>query len=148
MILSYKFRDKSYMYKTFARIILNNEKICSILKSYDIIGAVPIHKKRKAERGYNQSELIAKEIARNIKEIQYGNFLKKIRNNEKQSTLDKEERAENVKNVYEIQNKDIIFNKKVIVLDDIYTTGSTVNECSRILKENEAKEILILSIAK
>ena len=146
-ILSYKFSDKPYIYKTFAKLILKNEKIRNILKSYDIIGAVPIHKKRKNERGYNQSELIAREIAKSIPELQYKKILKKIKNNQRQSELKKEERQENVKNVYEIQNRQIIENKKIVLFDDIYTTGSTVNECSRVLKENGAKEVLVLTLA-
>lgn len=136
------------MYKTFAKIILKNEKIYRIIQTYDIIGAVPIHKKRKNDRGYNQSELIAKEIARNIKEIRYENILKKVRNNNQQSLLKSYERKQNVSGVYEIQNKSIIENKKIILFDDIYTTGSTVNECSKILKTNNAKEILVLTLAK
>lgn len=146
-ILSYKFKNKSYMYKTFAKIILNNKKICNILKTYDIITSVPLHKKRQNERGYNQSELIAKEIAKNIKEITYLKLLKKIKNTPKQSSLKSKEREENVKDVYQFINKQII-NKGIILFDDIYTTGSTANECSKVLKQNGARRILILSLAK
>jgi len=147
-ILAYKFFNKSYMYKTFTKIILNNKKICEILKTYDIIIPVPIHKKRINERGYNQSELIAREISKNIKSIKYIKGLKKIRNNLKQSLLSKRQRIENVKNAYEIANKEIIRNKKVILFDDIYTTGNTVNECSKVLRQNGADSILVLSLAK
>ena len=147
-ILSYKFLDKPYMHKTFAKIILKNEKMYRIIQSYDIIGAVPIHKKRKNERGYNQSELIAKEISRNIKELKYGKILRKIKNNERQSSLSKDKRNQNVKGVYQIENSQIIKGKKVILFDDIYTTGSTVEECSKVLKANNAKEIMILTLAK
>ena len=115
--------------------------------SYDIIGAVPINKERQKERGYNQSTLIAKDLARYIPNLIYKEILKKTINNKRQSELKKEERLKNVKNVYEIQNSEIIQDKKVILFDDIYTTGSTVNECSRVLKENGAKEILILTLA-
>ena len=147
-ILSYKFFDKSYMYKTFAKLILKNEKVYGIINSYDIICPVPIHKKRENERGYNQSELIAKELARKIPNIEYKNLLTKVKNTPKQSSLSMLERIENVKNVYEIQNRQIIDNKKIVLFDDIYTTGNTANECSRILKENNAKEVLVLSLAK
>ncbi len=100
------------------------------------------------ERGYNQSALIAKEIAKNIKEIKYLDTLKKVKNNQRQSTLKKEERKQNVKNVYEIQNKQIIEGKRIILVDDIYTTGNTVNECSRVLKSNKVSDILVLTLAK
>lgn len=147
-ILDYKFHDKSYLYKTFSKMILKSKKICDILKSYDIIVPVPIHKKRKNERGYNQSELISKEIAKNIDELTSVMVLKKIKNNTRQSLLDEKSRITNVKNVYEIVSKEIIYNKRIILFDDIYTTGNTVNECSRILKLNGAKYILVLSLAK
>ena len=116
--------------------------------SYDIISAVPIHKKRKKERGYNQSELIAREIAKNIPIIVYKNALKKIKNNKRQSDLSKEDRLDNVKNVYQIVNEEIIKDKRVVLFDDIYTTGSTLNECSRLLKQNGVKEILAITLAK
>jgi len=70
-IIQYKFYEKSYMYKTFAIIILKNEKKYGFLENYDIIIPVPIHKKRKNERGYNQSCLIAKELGY----IMYGKYI-------------------------------------------------------------------------
>ena len=123
------------------------KKYVKLFGSYDIIGAVPIHKKREKDRGYNQSELIAKEIAKNTPNIEYKNILKKLKNNHRQSELKMEERLKNVKNVYDVQNKEIIQNKRIILFDDVYTTGSTVNECSKVLKENGAKEILVLTLA-
>ncbi|MCI9365955.1 MAG: ComF family protein [Clostridia bacterium] len=147
-ILNYKFADKPYMYKTFSKLILKNEKICEIIKSYDIITEVPIHKKRKKERGYNQSELISKEIAKNIENIKHQKLLVKARNNKHQSILKKEERQENVKNAYEVQNRQIIKEKRIVLFDDIYTTGDTTNECSYVLKQNGAREILVLTLAR
>ena len=146
-ILSYKFFDKAYMYKTFSKIILKSKKVCGILRRYDIITIVPIHKNRKSKRGYDQSELIAREIAKNIPELKYIKTLKKIVNTKKQSSLSKMARMENVKNVYQIVNVDIQ-NKKIILFDDIYTTGSTVNECAKVLKQNGAGEILVLTLAR
>lgn len=149
LILDYKFNEKSYLYKLFSKIIIKNEKICGILKKYDIITPVPIHKKRKKQRGYNQSELIAKQIALNIQNLKYENdILQKIKNTLPQSSLTKKQRKENVKNVYKLVNKEKIKNKKIIIFDDIYTTGSTLNAISKILKENGAKEIIVLTIAK
>ncbi len=147
-ILSYKFNGKSYMYKTFAKIILKSQKICDILKSCDIIVPVPVHKKRRKERGYDQSVLISKEISNNLINLEYAYALKKIKNNTRQSLLNKNERVFNVKNAYEIQNCERIKNKRVILFDDIFTTGNTLNECSRILKQSGAKYIIVLSLAK
>ncbi len=148
LIIDYKFNDKPYLNELFVKIILKNEKICRKIKKYDIIIPVPIHKKRKNERGYNQSELIARKLAKNLNVELVTDSLIKQKNTLPQSTLSKKQREENVKTVYKIQNKQKIENKKIILLDDIYTTGATAEECSKILKQNGAKEILVLTIAK
>jgi len=147
-IIEYKFYEKSYLYKTFAKIILKNEKKYSFLRNYGIIIPVPIHKKRKVERGYNQSSLIAKELSNNLEIICIENILYKIVNNTMQSTLSQKQRSENVKNVYGIKNIEYIKNKNIILFDDIYTTGSTANECAKLLKQNGANKILVLTLAK
>ena len=149
LILNYKFKDKSYLYKFFSEIIIKNKKICRILKSYDIIIPVPIHKKRKSERGYNQSELIARDLAEKIQDIKLENkVVIKKNNTKKQSELSKEERKKNVIDAYEIINSEKIKDKSIVLFDDIYTTGSTVNEISKILKRSGAKKILVVTIAK
>lgn len=147
-IISYKFGEKSYLYKTFSKIIINNKKIYRFIKLYDIIIPVPMHKNKEAVRGYNQSSLVAKEIAKNIRIEFRKDVLIKTRDTKVQSSLNKAQREENVKNCFEIINKEIIKNKKIILIDDIYTTGNTVNECSKVLKLAGAKEILVITIAK
>ena len=149
LILDYKFNDKSYLYELFSKIITKNEKICGILEKYDIIIPVPIHKKRKQKRGYNQSELITRQISKKIPSLVHeSTAIQKIKHNIEQSSLSKEKRKQNVKNVYKIINKEKIENKNIVLFDDIYTTGNTVNEISKILKQNGANKILVLTIAK
>ena len=149
LILDYKFNDKSYLYELFSKIITKNEKICGILEKYDIIIPVPIHKKRKQKRGYNQSELITKQISKRIPSLVHeSTVIQKTKHNIEQSSLSKEQRKQNVKDVYKIINKEKIENKNIVLFDDIYTTGNTVNEISKILKQNGANKILVLTIAK
>ena len=69
LIIKYKFNDKAYLYKTFAESLLKNKKLCNFVKCYDIITSVPLHKKRFNERGYNQSDLIAREFAKNLTNV-------------------------------------------------------------------------------
>ncbi|CDE83434.1 putative amidophosphoribosyltransferase [Clostridium sp. CAG:273] len=148
-IISYKFDDKPYLYKSFCEIFVKNKKVCEFLKNYDIIISVPMYKKKKNQRGYNQSELIAREIAKKVKNIEYrSDILLKIKNTANQSLLNKEQRQENLKNAYEVKNKEYISNKNILIFDDIYTTGSTANECSKMLVEAGARSIGILTIAK
>ena len=147
-LIKYKFHNKAYLYKIFSKIIIKNKKICGFLKNYDIIIPVPISKKRKIQRGYNQSYLIAREIARYMN-IKYKNkCLIKQKDTIEQSKLNKNERKTNIQDAYRVIKKEKLFNKNVILLDDIYTTGSTVNECAKMLKKAGANRIGVLAIAK
>lgn len=147
-ILNYKFNEKSYIYRTFLEFIKNNEKICTQIKKYDIIIPVPISKKRLKKRGYNQSAIVAKDLAK-ILQIDYKeNVLVKIKNNKPQSELGQHERNSNVKGAYQLKNKSQIYQKKILIIDDIFTTGSTTNECAKLLMKNSASSVGIFTIAK
>lgn len=147
--LKYKFGEQNYRYKAFANFMIKDKKICGFLKKYDIIIPVPISKKRKMQRGYNQSELIIKECAKLDKNITVCmDVLYKIKDTKPQSTLNKEQRMINVQDAYKTQNSEIIKNKKVLLFDDIYTTGSTLEECAKVLKKSGAYEVSVLTFAK
>ena len=148
LILNYKFNDKSYLYKTFCEFIVKNKKIVEFIKSYDIIIPVPMFKTKIRKRGYNQSELMAKEIAKNVGIKVYTDVLIKIKDNKVQSSLNKQDREENTKNVYNLVNLEKIYNKKVLIFDDIYTTGSTVEACIKEIEKAKPSKIGILTLAK
>lgn len=148
LILDYKFNEKPYIYKTFVNFLLNNKKIFEKIKKYDTIIPVPISKKRLKERGYNQSLLIAKEICKRTNLKIMNNCLIKTKNIIEQSKLNKEERLQNISGVYNLKNKQLLNNKKILLIDDIYTTGSTANECSKTLKNGKPDKIGVLVLAK
>ncbi len=135
-------------------MLLKNKKLCQFIKSYDIILSVPLHKKRLKERGYNQSQLIARELVKeynlhnNKKMIYYNDVIIKTKNIKPQSTKNLKDRIQDVIGIYEIKNKEKIIGKNIIIFDDIYTTGSTANECKKILLEAGANKVGILALAK
>ena len=147
-ILNYKFNEKSYIYRMFIDFMKKNQNIYCKMKKYDIIMPVPISKKRLKERGYNQTSLFAREIALIIKKEYQEDNLQKVKENLAQSTLNKQEREENVKDVYKLRDIEIVKNKKILLMDDIYTTGNTLNECSKILKQAGANNVGVFTIAK
>lgn len=149
-ILELKFHDKPYISKTITYFLKNVQKSFEKLKNYDIIIIVPISRERKKERGYNQSELISKEISLMLNIPIMKNILYKNKNTVPQSTLNKEQREQNAKGVYNVKNCYKIQNKKILLIDDIYTTGSTVNECAKVLVQNgiNRNQIGVLTIAK
>ena len=148
LIIDYKFNEKPYLYRSIFEFLNKYQKKYVQFEIYDIIIPVPISKKRNKERGYNQSLLIAREIAKNEKVKLRNNVILKVKNNNTQSKLNKEERAENVKNVYKITNNKEIIDKNILLIDDIFTTGATLNECSKMLKQASAKKVDVLTIAK
>ena len=149
-ILALKFQEKPYIYKTIAYFLENMQKSFENLKKYDIIIIVPISNQRNRDRGYNQSELIAKEISRIIKVPVVKKVLRKAKHTVPQSSLNKKQREENAKGVYKVNNITKICNKKILLIDDIYTTGNTVNECANMLLQKGIKKenIGVLTIAK
>lgn len=147
-LLKFKFGGKPYFCNFFAKMLLNCKKTYRFFYFYDIIIPVPMDKNKKQIRGYNQTELITDIITKNANIRNGKNLIKKIKETKTQSTLNSKDRIYNVKDAFKILGKEEIKNKRVILFDDICTTGSTANEISRLLKENGAKEVLVLVIAK
>lgn len=148
LLINYKFNDESNLAYSFAKIISKDKNLCRFLEKYDIIIPVPLSKKRYLERGYNQSELVLRKLKKYLPNLMIEkNSLVKIKNIKPQSTLNRNERIKNVKNVYNLQNVEKIYNKNLLIFDDICTTGSTANECIKMLKPI-AKNIGFMAIAK
>lgn len=113
----------------------------------DYIVPVPLHRLKKANRGYNQSYYVAKGI-RTVHKIQIkSNLIKRARFTQTQTELHIDERKENVKNAFITRKENIIKGKKIILLDDVITTGATISECGRILKEKGASNVYAASVA-
>lgn len=146
-LLEYKFNSKPYISNFFSYEILKSKKVYENLKLCDIIVPVPMDKKKLRKRGYNQAELISKILSQKARIVEE-NLLEKTRHTETQSLLENEARKKNVENAFCIKNPELVKDRRVVVFDDIFTTGATANEISRILKEAGAKEIIVLVIAK
>ena len=151
LILNYKFNEKSYIYKTFAKVIADEELMKNeFIKKYDYIISVPLHKMRFRVRGYNQSELIAREVSKICEKTYCKGVLVKSKNIVAQSKLDKLDRIRNIKDAFEIENDavEIVSGKKIAIFDDVFTTGATVNECAKVLKSAGASFVGIITLAK
>lgn len=148
-IIEYKFKNKPYLGKMFSEFFVKNEKMCGFFEKYDIIIPVPMTNKKIKERGYNQTEIIARIISKNITNITIQKkVLIKYKDNKVQSRLNKKQRQHNVKDVYKLSGGEIIKDRNVLILDDIYTTGATCNECAKTLRNEQPKKIGIITIAK
>lgn len=123
------------------------EKSPEAFKEY-IILPIPQTKKRLKWRGFNQSSEIGKELAKYFNIEFFENVLVKTKETERQVELSATERKENIKGAFSIKNSDLIKNRKIILVDDIYTTGSTMEEAARTLKKEGAKEVIGIVAAR
>lgn len=109
---------------------------------------VPLHKLRLKERGFNQSLLLAKILAADLGiQLDYLSLTRK-RHTRAQTGLKKEERKKNVKDAFSVIYPDIIKDKKILLVDDVFTTGHTLNECARTLKKSKAVFVACLTLAR
>ena len=113
----------------------------------DIIIPIPLFKLRRIDRGYNQSYYIAKGVSKETGIPTENRIVKRIKNTISQTTLDHNERKENVGGAFTLSNKKIVQSKKIIILDDVITTGATVSELAKLLKENGAAKVFAISVA-
>ena len=144
-IRQFKFDNAKYWYSCFAGFLFD------VYKKYnydcDIICYVPMHQKRQRQRGYNQSELIATRLGEllNIK-VSCENLVK-IKDTKNQVDLNFKQRKENLCDAFFVIDKSEFKNKNVLLVDDVYTTGSTLNNCALKLKKAGAKEVYCLTVA-
>lgn len=144
LILDFKYKSKTYLCKYIAQIMKEKLEIECI--DIDYILFVPLHKKRLKKRGFNQSEKIAKELSK-LTQIPVLDCISRVKNTKKLYRLSKKERKKELKNGFSAKdNINLIKNKKVILIDDIFTTGSTANEISKVLKLNCVSSICIFTL--
>lgn len=114
---------------------------CRPCSDCDIIIPAPLHPKRKRQRGYNQSELIASRLSFHMKiPMMKGVLVKKV-NTPPQSRLGRAERLKNLIGVYYVRKPDLVKNRKILLVDDIMTTGSTLEQCGKVLMDAGARQV-------
>lgn len=113
--------------------------------AFDFVTSVPLHKNSRKQRGYNQSALLGKEVAK-LLNVPYQETLWKIKENKIQHSLTKKERAKNIKNAYQASCPEQIQGKTILLCDDIVTTGYTLGECSKTLDKYAPKDIFCATI--
>ena len=112
-----------------------------------LITYVPLHKKRYLERGFNQSQLIAGSFCQHLSMQKPIDILGRKRYTINQASLKKKDRLENIKDAFICLKPDLAKGRSIIIIDDVFTTGATMQECAKVLKQNGAKEVIGLAVA-
>ena len=143
MVLDFKYKDKPYIGHKLGEI-MGDRLLCED-EIFDLIVPIPIHRKRREERGYNQAEILAKKVAKKTG-IEYNkSVLKRVKDTSVMRKLSPLERRENLRGAFE--SSGYARGKSILLIDDIYTTGATADECAKVLKDSGAVSVTIMSFA-
>ncbi len=122
-------------------------EIMSAETSFDLVVPTPLHWRRRLKRGFNQADLLARELSRTTG-IPLLRALRKTKNTQVQSTLSGPQRRRNVKGAFRVKNAASISKKRILLVDDVYTTGATANACAKVLKDAGAQSVAVLTLAR
>jgi ComF family protein len=150
LIHNFKYRGqiKELAYHLSFLILTHLYFIAKYFPPNSILIPMPLFIKRKKRRGFNQAEEIAKIISEKMHIPLATESLIRIKNTNPQVNLNKEQRILNIQNAFEVKNKNILKGKIAFLLDDVYTTGSTMEECARILKSAGVKQVWGITVAR
>ncbi len=144
-LIRYKFFNRPSYYMTFAQMMYDKISEMPDWKKADIILSVPLHRKKERKRGYNQARLIAKQLGKLLGIRESECLLVRTKNTDSQSLLNRTDRLKNVKDAFEVTDARSVNGKFVLIVDDILTTGTTLNECCKVLK-NAGAEIITAAV--
>jgi len=117
------------------------------LPGADMVLPVPLYKKRLRERGFNQSALLGKYVAKRLGRPLNLYSLIRNRDTRPQVGLSAKERKKNIRNAFEIREQGVIKGRRVLLIDDVFTTGATARECSKVLRKAGAQEIFVITLS-
>ncbi len=149
VIGDFKYRDQIFLAKKLAKIFL--QKAEKEISDADLIIAVPLHLKKLRKRKFNQAVLIGKFLTKTtLGKKFYPDFLLKIKETKSQTELSQKAREKNLKRAFLVNKKyrELLRGKKILLIDDVTTTGATLENCAKELKRRGAKEVTVMTIAK
>ncbi len=141
IIHHFKYNNKSSIGKQLGKIIAEYLSNFPIIKEIDLIIPIALHSRRERERGFNQSNLLAEVIAEYLHIPLSTKSLKRIRYTTSQTNLNPEQRRHNVAKAFQIVKPELIKNKSILLIDDVYTTGATMSACAEELYKVGAKMV-------
>lgn len=148
LIHAFKYRNKTNLRRPLALLTAAYLTEFVASRSADMIVPVPLHVRRLRSRGFNQAVLLGELLAREWRLPLARRALCRVRWTEPQITLSADERRANVRGAFAVTDGAAMEGKRVLLLDDVLTTGSTVEECSRVLKRAGAAEVTVVTVAR
>ena len=148
LVLGFKHSDRLHPAKAFALWMQRNAG--DFAEHVDVIVPVPLHRWRLFKRRYNQAALLAQEVGKLLGKPVLVDALLRVKATPRQGHMNREQRRENIANAFCMRPAcaDAVQGRKVLLIDDVLTTGATVNEGSRVLRKAGASEVYVLTLAR
>ncbi len=147
-IRRFKFSNMPELSRALVNVLFANDTVREAIRKLDLVIPVPLHKDRLKQRGYNQALLLAREVSKKTGIRVEDHNLRRIRSTLPQVGLGRKERTRNVKGAFRLWKPDTIKEKNLLLLDDVFTTGNTLNECALELKKKGAAKVVAVTIAR
>lgn len=147
LIHSFKYGRKTAALSTFNAFWQLSDLTQDFL-DIDLIIPIPLHKKRLQWRGYNQAQLLAETFFRDQRQKICPFLLTRVKNTPPQTGLKGRDRRNNIRGAFSVGNPEKIASRKILLIDDVYTTGSTLNECALTLIKSGAESVKVLTLAR
>ncbi|MBU0573516.1 MAG: ComF family protein [Candidatus Margulisbacteria bacterium] len=147
-IHKFKFNKKIELAQPLGYLLVKYVNRHINIAGIEMVVPVPLHARRLCERGYNQSELLCHELTKYLNVPTVGGLLYRKRETQPQFELSRVDRFRNVRGAFEVKGRKLLEGKSVLLVDDIYTTGYTTSECTRVLKQNGARFVHILTLSR
>jgi ComF family protein len=148
LIHAYKYRYKTYLRRPLALLAADSLRDFVATCAPELMVPVPLHVRRLRERGFNQAVLLGEIWAREWNLPLYCDAMRRIRWTEPQINLTAAQRCDNVKGAFDVRDANAVKGRRVLLVDDVYTTGSTVKECAVALKAAGAREVTVVTVAR
>jgi competence protein ComFC len=148
VILSFKYGKQIHLRHLVARWLiaaLDDERIRD--RQFDVIVPVPLHPARQRERGFNQAAVLAQPVSRRIA-VPLRPVLERVRYTTTQTAFDRAERMQNLRDAFRLRKNTNVRRLRVVLIDDVLTTGSTLSECARLLKQAGARSVYAATAAR
>ncbi|MCX7817342.1 MAG: ComF family protein [Syntrophales bacterium] len=148
LIHDFKYRGNTILGSVLGEWLATNTYPHFSIEEYEVIIPVPLHRWRLYRRGFNQAVILARAVADRFGIPLDFEVLVRRRHGEPQTSLDRKARRQNVKGVFEVLDGSRICGSKVLLIDDVYTTGSTLEECAKVLKAHGVRKVGALTLAR
>lgn len=145
---AFKYGTKSYLINPLGPLLTRFARDLFLKTDGLLIMPVPLHPKRLRQRGFNQSALLARHVAKALNTDLDISSLMRIKYTVPQTGLNKKERQKNIRGAFQVQTSAKIKKKKILLIDDVATTGNTLNECARMLRKSGCKDVFSLVLAR